>query len=260
VATASGRSGTLDLSGRRALVTGGGNGLGAAICAALADAGAFVYVNDVYAERAEAVAQEIGGPGRAQPVKADVTSPVKIRRMCEETGPVDILVNNAGIPTSGFDLKLFVDTDPEDWEALMRLNLGAVLHVTHAYAGAMVAAGWGRVVTIVSDAGRKGERYQAIYGSAKAGAMGFMRGLAAEVGAHGVTANCVALGTMRSGPTAAAVDADPDLEHRLARGYVIRRLGLPADVAPLVVLLCSDAGAWITGQVYPVDGGYAPAL
>ena len=90
----------------------------------------------------------------------------------------------------------------------MRLNLGAVLHVTHAYVGAMVDAGWGRVVTVVSDAGRRGERFQAIYGAAKAGAMGFMRGLAAEVGAHGVTANCVSLGTMKSGPTEEAIERE----------------------------------------------------
>ena len=123
----------------------------------------------------------------------------------------------------------------------------------------MVEAGWGRVVTIASDAGRKGETGQAIYGSAKAGAMGFMRGLAAEVGAHGVTANCVSLGTMRTGPTAEALERDPELERRLARAYTVPRIGLPADVAPLVALLCSDAGAWITGQVYPVDGGYISA-
>src|SRR5260370_967673 len=82
-------------------------------------------------------------------------------------GPVDILVNNAGIPTSGFTLKKFVDTSPDDWEADMRLNLGAVLHVTHAYVGDMVGAGWGRIVTVVSDAGRRGERMQVIYGAAK---------------------------------------------------------------------------------------------
>ena len=115
---------------------------------------------------------------------------------------------------------------------MMRLNLGAILHVTHAYLGAMVDTGWGRVITVVSDAGRRGERYQAIYGSAKAGAMEFMRDIAAEVGQHGVTANCLSLGTMRSGLTADAVDANPDLEHKLSKGYMIRRLGRPGDVAP----------------------------
>ena len=250
----------IDVSGRRALVTGGGNGLGTEICRALSQAGAFVYVNDIYEDRAQKVVEELGGPDAAQAVKADVTSPPKVQRMRAETGPVDILVNNAGIPTSGFDLKRFVDTNPEDWEPMMRLNLGAILHVTHAYAGAMVDAGWGRIVTIVSDAGRKGERFQAIYGSAKAGAMGFMRGLAAEVGAYGVTANCVSLGTMRSGFSVDAIENNPELEARLSKPYTVPRLGEPADVAPLVALLCSDAGAWITGQVYPVDGGYVSAL
>jgi 3-oxoacyl-[acyl-carrier protein] reductase len=248
------------MSRRSALVTGGGNGIGAEICRALVEAGTFVWVNDIIEDRAAKVAADLGGDAHAKPIKADVTSPLKIRAMREETGPVDILVNNAGIPTQGFDLKAFVDTNPEDWEAMMRLNLGAILHVTHSYLGAMVEQGWGRVVTIVSDAGRRGERYQAIYGSAKAGAMGFMRGIAAEVGQHGVTANCVSLGTMRSGLTAEAAARDPELERKLSKGYAIRRLGLPSDVAPLVALLCSDAAEWITGQVYPVDGGYAPAL
>jgi 3-oxoacyl-[acyl-carrier protein] reductase len=135
-----------------------------------------------------------------------------------------------------------------------------VLHVTHAYVGAMAERGWGRVVTIVSDAGRRAEKFQAIYGAAKAGAMGFTRGLAAEVGTRGVTVNCVALGTMRAGHTATAVERDPDLERKLVRSYLVPRLGEPADPAPLVALLCSDAGEWMTGQVYPVDGGYAPAL
>jgi 2-hydroxycyclohexanecarboxyl-CoA dehydrogenase len=250
----------ISCAGRRALVTGGGNGVGAAIGRALVDAGAFVWVNDIYEERAAEVAEQLGAPHSARPVKADVTSPTKILRMREETGPVDILVNNAGIPTSGFKLKKFVDTSPEDWEGDMRLNLGAVLHVTHAYVGAMVEAGWGRVVTVVSDAGRKGERMQAIYGSAKAGAMGFTRGLAAEVGAHGVTANCVSLGTMNTGVLADALVENPELETRLARHYPIPRVGEPGEPATLVALLCSDAASWITGQVYPVDGGYVSAL
>jgi len=250
----------ISCAGRRALVTGGGNGVGAAIGRALVAAGAFVWVNDIYEDRAVEVAEQLGGPDHARPVKAHVTSPLKILRMREETGPVDILVNNAGIPTSGFALQKFVDSSPEDWEGAMRLNLGAVLHVTHAYLGAMVDAEWGRVVTVVSDAGRKGERMQAIYGAAKSGAMGFMRGVAAEVGRHGVTANCVALGTMKTGAFAEALVADPALEQRLARHYPIPRAGEPGDPAALVALLCSDAAGWITGQVYPVDGGYVSAL
>jgi Enoyl-(Acyl carrier protein) reductase len=90
--------------------------------------------------------------------------------------------------------------------------------------------------------------------------MGFVRGLAAEVGAHGVTVNCVSLGTMKTGPTEDAVARNPGLEAKLARPYPIPRLGRPEDPALLVALLCSDAGGWITGQVYPVDGGYAPTL
>jgi NAD(P)-dependent dehydrogenase (short-subunit alcohol dehydrogenase family) len=250
----------ISCEGRRALVTGGGNGVGAAVGRALVDAGAFVWVNDIYEDRAAEVAKELGAPKTARPIKADVTSPLKIRRMREETGPVDILVNNAGIPTSGFALKKFVDTDPDDWEDAMRLNLGAVLHVTHAYVGAMVDAGWGRVVTVVSDAGRKGERMQAIYGAAKAGAAGFTRGLAAEVGRHGVTANCVSLGTMKTGAFAEALKTNPELEERLARSYPVPRVGDPRDPAMLIALLCSDAASWVTGQVYPVDGGYVSAL
>jgi len=250
----------INCAGRRALVTGGGNGVGAAIGHALVAAGAFVWVNDIYEDRAQEVAAQLGGPDHARAVKADVTSPLKILRMREETGPVDILVNNAGIPTSGFALQKFVDSSPEDWEGAMRLNLGAVLHVTHAYLGAMVEAEWGRIVTVVSDAGRKGERMQAIYGAAKSGAMGFMRGVAAEVGRHGVTANCVALGTMKTGAFAEALVKDPSLEQRLARHYPVPRAGEPDEPALLVALLCSDAASWITGQVYPVDGGYVSAL
>jgi 3-oxoacyl-[acyl-carrier protein] reductase len=124
----------------------------------------------------------------------------------------------------------------------------------------MLEKGWGRILTIVSDAGRKGERKQAVYGAAKAAAMGFSRGLAAEVGREGVTVNCLSLGTMKHGPLAEAIERDPELEGRLARAYPVGRLGEVGDPAPLAVLLCSDAAEWITGQVYPVDGGYFPAL
>jgi 3-oxoacyl-[acyl-carrier protein] reductase len=96
-----------------------------------------------------------------------------------------------------------------------------------------------------------------VYGAAKAAAMGFTRGLAAEVGQRGVTVNCISLGSMRHGP---AADVDPETERRMLAFYPMRRLGRVDDPAPLAVMLCSDAGEWITGQVYPVNGGYVSAL
>ncbi len=249
------------IADRVALVTGSGAGVGRAIAIQMARAGAEVWINDLHRERAEKVAAEIGEEGgTARVVIADVADGAAVPAMVQETGPLDILVNNAGIPPEGITVKSFVETGPEEWDPLIRLNLAAVLGVTRAYLPPMLEKGWGRVLTIVSDAGRKGERKQAVYGAAKAAAMGFSRGLAAEVGRQGVTVNCIALGTMRHGPLADAIEESPDLEQRLARAYPVGRLGEVGDPAPLAVLLCSDAGEWITGQVYPVDGGYFPAL
>ena len=145
----------------------------------------------------------------------------------------------------------------------MRLNLGAILHVTHAYLGAMVERRWGRVVTIVSDAGRKGERCQAIYGAAKAGAMGFIRGLAAEVGAARRDRQLRRRSaTMRTGarprPRSHATPSSSGGSRRAYTGAPPRRARPTSRRSS--TLLCSDAGAWITGQVYPVDGGYVSAL
>ena len=249
------------ISGRVALVTGSGAGVGRAIAIQMARAGAEVWINDLHIERAEKVVAEIGEEGGvAHPVVADVADGDAVSAMVGETGGVDILVNNAGIPPEGITVKSFVETGPAEWDPLIRLNLAAVLGVTRAYLPFMLEKGWGRILTIVSDAGRKGERKQAVYGAAKAAAMGFSRGLAAEVGREGVTVNCLALGTMKHGALAEAIERDPELEGRLARAYPVGRLGEVGDPAPLAVLLCSDAADWITGQVYPVDGGYFPAL
>ncbi len=254
------------IGGRVALVTGAGAGIGRAIAIQMSRAGADLWVNDLSSERAESVCAEIGAEGgTARSVVADVCDADAVDGMLEATGPLDILVNNAGSGVRSFGgagnrLVPFVETGPADWDPVIRVNLAGVLHVTRAYLPGMLERRWGRVLVIVSDAGRRGERRQVVYGAAKAAAMGFVRGLAAEVGRDGVTINCISLGSMKHATLAEAVEADPGLEAKLARNYPVGRLGRVEDPAPLAVLLCSDAAEWITGQVYPVDGGYAPAL
>lgn len=251
----------LTLEHRRAVVTGAGQGVGFAIAAGLARAGAEVWVNDLDEGRAKSAADEIAeAGGKAEAVVADVTDHDAVAAMVERTGRVDIVVNNAGIPPGLVPMTPFAQTAPDEWEPWIRLNLEAVLRVTHAYLPGLIEGGWGRVLTIVSDAGRRGEPGQVVYGAAKAAAMGFTRGLAVEVGARGVTANCIALGAIRHGAVAAFLDGQPEHEQKLVKRYPAGRLGLPEDPAPLAVLLCSEAGSWITGQVYPVDGGFSPAL
>ena len=254
------------IGGRTAVVTGSGGGIGRAIAMHMARAGAEVWINDLDLGRAESVVAEIAEEGgTAHPVIADVCDPASVRELAATTGPVDILVNNAGSGIRAFiegsaRLATFAEADPSEWEPVMRVNLTGVLHVTHAYLPPMIAQGWGRILTIVSDAGRKGERLQVVYGAAKAAAMGFSRGLAAEVGRNGITVNCIALGSMVHGAMAEHADADPGFELKQAKPYPVGRLGRPDDPAPLAVLLCSDAAEWITGQVYPVNGGYVSAL
>jgi NAD(P)-dependent dehydrogenase (short-subunit alcohol dehydrogenase family) len=245
--------------GRRVLVTGAGQGVGRGIARAFAAAGAEVAVNDVDPARAAAVADETGGV----PAVFDVTDLAAVSAAVAALGGVDVLVNNAGnAGTAGFGaLGTFADSDPADWEPFLRVNLYGVLHCTRAVLPEMIGRGWGRVVTIVSDAGRTGSPGLAVYGAAKAGAGALMRSVAAETGRHGVTANAVALGTMRTEATE-PLWADPDNPRAAAvlRGYPIRRPGRPEDVGPLVVFLAGEDASWITGQTIPVNGGLSSAL
>src|SRR5262245_57163594 len=242
--------------------------MGRAISHQLGRAGATVWVNDLHLDLAETVAGEIEADGgAAHAITGDVCDLDSVRAMRERTGPLDILVNNAGTGVRAFSdrtatIAPFVESTPEQWEPVIAANFYGVLHMTHTYLPAMLEQGWGRIVTIVSDAGRKGERGQAVYGAAKAAAMGFMRGIAQEGGRKGVTANCIALGTI--GVEASTIDGGAEEgsdQHRaILRSYPVGRLGQPHDPAPLAVFLSSDAGEWITGQVYPVNGGYTSAL
>ena len=255
---------TLDLSGRRALVTGAGQGVGRGIALGLAEAGATVAVNDLDADRAAGVVAEIDGAGgTATPAVFDVTDHAAVTAGIEAVGGVDVLVNNAGnAGAEGWPaMTPFAETQPADWEAYLRVNLYGVLHCCHAALPGMIAKGEGRIITIVSDAARSGEAQMAVYAAAKAGAAGLMRSLAVEGGRHGVTVNSIALGTMRT-PISEAFWAEEDNPRAkgLLQRYAIRRPGLPEDVAALTVFLASDQASWITGQTYPLNGGASFAL
>lgn len=240
-------------------MTGGGRGVGAAIARDLAAAGASVVINDLDLDRAEAGAATIrDGGGDASAAGFDVTDWAAVRDAFAALPAIDILVNNAG--NAGGEtwpgLVPFAETEPADWEVYLRVNLYGVMHCTRAALPAMTETGWGRIVTILSDAARTGEPLMAAYSAAKAGAAGLSRSVAREVGRHGITANCVALGTMRA-------DADVPLhpvQEKALRRYPVGRIGVPDDVSTIVVLLASDAGEWITGQTIPVNGGLSFAV
>lgn len=254
-----------ELDGKRALITGAGQGVGEEIARALAGAGVDVLVNDFFGERADAVARSIvADGGHAVGIPFDVTDHQGVRDAVQSAGRVDVLVNNAGnAGVGGFgDAAPFVETAPTDWSKYVDVNLFGVMNCVHAVLPSMIEAGWGRIVTIVSDAARSGEPRMAAYGAAKAGAAGFSRCIASEVARHGITVNNVSLGTMRTPLTAALWD-DPtkvDQQKAIMSRYLVRRPGEPSDVAWMVTTLVSPRASWITGQTFPVNGGHSAAL
>ena len=256
----------IDLEGRRALVTGAGQGVGHGIAHALAEAGAVVVVNDIRAAQAETVVEELrAAGGKADALPFDVTDWTQVSEAIEGYGGVDILVNNAGNGgAEGFPgLADFVTSDPAEWDRFFAVNLFGVMHCTRAALPSMISNEWGRVVTIVSDAGRYGTSKVAPYAAAKAGAAGFCRSIAREVGRHSITVNCVSLSTIETPTTArppAATPEEAEEQRAKLRPYVIRRRGTPDDVSGMVTFLASDHASWITGQTYAVNGGFTFSL
>jgi 3-oxoacyl-[acyl-carrier protein] reductase len=255
----------LSLSGRVVLVTGAGQGVGRSVSLRCAEQGAVLVVNDFHEERARSVAAEIeAGGGTATSARCDVTKLDEVmgmvRQVRGEMGAVDVLVNNAGNAGPAEDVMApappFWETGPEQWAPWIETNFFGVLNASRAVLPDMVAKKYGRIITIISDAGRVGEPNLVVYGGAKAGAAGFSRGLAKAVGRYGITVNCVALSGINT-PGVATALASPEFTQKALRSYVIRRFGEPDDPARLVVFLVSAAGEWITGQTYPVNGGYA---
>jgi 2-hydroxycyclohexanecarboxyl-CoA dehydrogenase len=223
------------LAGRRALVTGGASGIGAAIAKALEQAGAQVVIADLNA--AESL---------------DVTDFEAVHAFIGKHGPFDTLVNCAGVDQHAF----FTRTGPADWRKLLAVNLEAVLNTTHAVLPAMQAAGHGRIVNVASEAGRLGSRGGSVYAAAKGGVIAFTRSIARENGRKGITANVVAPGPIDTPLLRQAVDGGGErLMAAMTDATLAGRLGTPEEVAAAVLFLASPASSYVTGEVLGVSGG-----
>jgi 2-hydroxycyclohexanecarboxyl-CoA dehydrogenase len=261
----------LDMGGRVALVTGAGQGVGRQIALQLAAAkgSGGVVVNDFVLDRAVAVAEEVqAAGGKAVALQADVSDHAGVKAMVAraeaELGTIGILVNNAGNAGANpsADLgKPFWETTPETWNSFLGVNLYGVMNCCAAVIPGMLKRhAPGRIITIISDAGRWGDAGLEPYAAAKAGAAGLTRSMARSLGRYQITANCVAIALTNTPAVQRTIQGDQERLKRQMERYIIRRPGEPTDIANMVQFLASDASPWITGQVYPVNGGFTLAL
>ena len=233
------------LEGKTALVTGASRGIGRAIAAELARAGAVVVVGfRSGGGEAETLAQEIGG----RAIQGDVSTPDEAKRLVEDAGDLDILVNNAGVTRDGVLARMSDD----DWRAVLETNLSSVFYTCRAVSRGMMKRRAGAIVNVSSIVGVHGNWGQSNYAASKAGIIGFTKSLAQELGSRGVRANVVAPGYIKTRLT----DVIPEeARAKMLDLTPLARLGDPEDVAGAVRFLCSDEASFITGEVLLVDGG-----
>jgi meso-butanediol dehydrogenase/(S,S)-butanediol dehydrogenase/diacetyl reductase len=242
-------------SGRTAVVTGGGSGIGRVIASRFAADGAAVVVADIATERAEEAAQEIASAGgKAIAVHADVSVAVDVAAMrirAEEAFErVDILVNNAAIE-GGDDL---LAIDEATWDRDLAVCLKSVFLCSKEMLPGMIERQRGAIVNIASVNGLAYFANEG-YSAAKAGVISLTRSIAVRYGRHGIRCVAVAPGTIRTPIWQQRLDKEPEVFERLLRWYPLRRVGEPKDVASTVLFLASDEASWITGTVVTVDGG-----
>lgn len=243
----------MTLDGRRAVVTGGGQGIGRAIALKLASMGASVAVVDLNAEGADSVAREIkekGGTARAYPLDvADADQVTKtFSRIAGDLGAIDILINNAGITRDGLIMRM----SQTDWDTVLAVNLTGAFNCTRAVARGMMSERYGRIVNVSSVVGLIGNAGQANYASSKAGLIALTKSVARELGSRGVTANAIAPGYIETPMTESLSEK---AREEFASKIALRRFGTPEDVANVVAFLASDGGDYVTGQTINVDGG-----
>jgi 3-oxoacyl-[acyl-carrier protein] reductase len=241
------------LDGQVALVTGASRGIGAAILAALAAAGATVVGTATRAEGAQAIGAALGAAGHAgRGLVLDVASQTSVEAAVADVegreGAVTILVNNAGITRDMLMLRM----KPEDWDTVLSTNLSGVYRMSKAVLRGMMKARGGRIISIASVVGLTGNPGQANYAAAKAGIIGFTKSLAREIGSRHITCNVVAPGFIDTDMTRALSE---EQRATLAAQIPLGRLGVPEDIALAVLFLASPAGAYVTGETLSVNGG-----
>jgi 2-hydroxycyclohexanecarboxyl-CoA dehydrogenase len=224
------------LEGRKALVTGGASGIGAAVAARLSAEGAEVWIGDLNVEGAEKVAGEVAGHA----VELDVTDLDAARAAVGAAGELDVLVNNAGMDNFGF----FVYVTQDQWRQTLDVNLGGTMNCTHAALAGMQERGYGRIVNIASEAGRVGSKGSAAYSAAKAGVIGFTKAIA-----PGPIETPLLMGAKEFG------EIGEKVIETMRASTQMGRLGQPEEVAAAVAFLASDDASYVTGETLGVSGG-----